>query len=162
MSEEELKEIAELRSALKVTESTRDRLPPLTTYRRGLLAHLELWIKQRLKRGTHWYMYEQVNFNSAVHASLTNILDVLSRYEQQITSIESRMVQLEARLNELSTAQQDRIGLLTDEQRVCFKQLSLEVNELSVAADRTKRSLQLRLDELNARVHEMETNTLPK
>lgn len=155
MRDEELKEI---RSALEVTESTRDRLPPLTTYRSGLLARLELWIKRRLKRSTHWYMYEQVNFNSAVHASLTNILDVLSKYEQQITSIEAQMAQLDARLNELSTAQQDRIGQLTDEQRVCFKQLSLQMNELSVTVDRTKRSLQLRLDELET----LKETTLPK
>src|SRR5262245_9536637 len=146
MRDGKLKEIADLRSALAVTESARDRLPPLTTYRSGLRARLELWIKRQLKRGTHWYTYEQVNFNSAVHASLLDVLDILSRYEQQIASIEARMAQLEARLNELSTAQENRIGLLTDEQRVCFKQLSLQVNELSGEADRTKRSLQLRLE----------------
>jgi hypothetical protein len=157
MRDESFKEVTDLRSALKVTESTCDRLPPLTTYRSGLLARLELWIKRQLKRGTHWYMYEQINFNSAVHASLVDVLNVLSRYEQQIASIDSRMAQLEARLNELSTAQQDRIGLLTDEQRVCFKQLSLQVNELSVEADRTKRSLQRRLEEL-----ETLKETLPK
>jgi predicted transcriptional regulator len=157
MRDESLKEVTDLRSAVKITESTRDCLPPLTTYRSGLLARLELWIKRQLKRSTHWYMYEQVNFNSAVHASLVDVLNVLSRYEQQIASIDSRMAQLEARLNELSTAQQDRIGLLTDEQRVCFKQLSLQVNELSVEADRTKRSLQRRLEEL-----ETLKETLPK
>lgn len=155
MRDNESKEIAELRSALDVTESTRDRLPPLTTYRSGLLARLELWIKRQLKRSTHWYMYEQVNFNSAVHASLNNMLELLSRYEQQITSIEARMTGLEARLNELSAAQQDRINQLTDEQRVSFKQLSLQVNELSVTVDRTKRSLQRQLEEL-------EETTLPK
>lgn len=148
MSEEKLKEVADLRSALKVAESTRDGLPPLTTYRSGLLASLELWIKRQLKRGTHWYVYQQVNFNSAIHDSLLEILNVLSRYEQQIASIESRMAGLEARLNEVSTAQHDRIGLQTDEQRVCFKQLSLQVNELAVDLDRTRRSLQLRLEEL--------------
>ena len=148
MSEEKLKEVADLRSALKVAESTRDGLPPLTTYRSGLLASLELWIKRQLKRGTHWYVYQQVNFNSAIHDSLLEILNVLSRYDQQIASIESRMAGLEARLNEVSTAQHDRIGLQTDEQRVCFKQLSLQVNELAVDLDRTKRSLQLRLEEL--------------
>ena len=157
MRDEKLKEVADLRSALKVTESARDGLPPLTTYRSGLLASLELWIKRQLKRGTHWYVYEQINFNSATHASLLDILNVLSRYEQQIASIESRMAQLEVRLNELPTAQQDRIDLLVDEQRVCFKQLSLQVNELSVEADRTKRSLQLRLEEL-----ETLKETLPK
>ena len=148
MSEEKLKEVADLRSALKVAESTRDGLPPLTTYRSGLLASLELWIKRQLKRGTHWYVYQQVNFNAAIHDSLLEILNVLSRYEQQIASIESRMAGLEARLNEVSTAQQDRIGLQTDEQRVCFKQLSLQANELAVDLDRTRRSLQLRLEEL--------------
>ena len=144
MRDEEPKEIAGLRSALKVTESTRDRLPPLTTYRSGLLARLELWMKRRLKRSTHWYTYEQVNFNSAVHASLTDILDVLSRYE-------SRMAQLEARLNELSAAQQDRIGLLTDEQRVCFKQLSLEASEAAVTHDRARRQLEARLEVLEGK-----------
>lgn len=155
MRDNESKEIAELRSTQEVTESTRDRLPPLTTYRSGLLARVELWLKRQLKRSTHWYMYEQVNFNAAVHASLNNILEVLSRYEQQITSIEARMTGLEARLNELSAAQQDRINQLTDEQRVSFKQLSLQVNELSVTVDRTKRSLQRQLEEL-------EETTLPK
>ena len=157
MRDEKLKEVADLRSALKVTESTRDSLPPLTTYRTGLLASLELWIKRQLKRGTHWYVYQQIDFNSAIHASLVDILNVLSRYEQEIASIESRMAQLEARLHEVSTAQQDRISLQTDEQRVCFKQLSLQVKELSAEADRTKRSLQLRLEEL-----ETLKETLPK
>src|SRR6476646_3714757 len=108
MSDEELKEVADLRSALQVAESTRDGLPPLTTYRRGLLASLELWVKRQLKRGTHWYVYQQLDFNSAIHDSLLDVLNVLSRYEQQIASIESRMTGLESRLHEVSTAQQDR------------------------------------------------------
>ncbi len=157
MSDEESKEVDGLRSALKVAESTRDGLPPLTTYRSGVLASLELWIKRQLKRGTHWYVYQQVDFNSAIHDSLLEVLNVLSRYEQQIVSIESRMAGLESRLNEVSTAQKDGMALQSDEQRVCFKQLSLQVNELSVELDRTKRSLQLRLEEL-----ETLKETLPK
>ena len=56
--------LARLQTSLTITGRTRDQLPPVTTYRSGLPARLELWIKRQLKRVTHWYIWEQVNFNS--------------------------------------------------------------------------------------------------
>jgi hypothetical protein len=145
-----------------------------------------LWVKRQLKRATHWYTWEQVNFNSSVNSALNNILALFQTYEQrlgslqdqldasltakanlesQLTELESRLAVVESRFNELlgkklaeiRIEQQKNIELLLSEQRVCFKQLALEISETGIIADRTKRSIQLRLEELAGRVEEMST-----
>ena len=42
----------------------------------------------------------------------------------------------------------ERIGLLQEEQRVCFKQLSLEASEAAVLEDRARRKTDALLEEL--------------
>src|SRR5687767_11355857 len=58
--------LARLQTDLTITGRTRDQLPPVTTYRGGFIARVELLVKRQLKRVTHWYTWEQVNFNSSV------------------------------------------------------------------------------------------------
>ena len=178
------KPLSRLQTSLTITGRTRDQLPPVTTYRGGLLARVELWIKRQLKRATHWYTWEQVNFNSSVDSALNNTLAILRTYEDRLVSLqneldvslaskeklESRLIELESRLAlienrfdgllaeklaEMRIEHQNGIELLLNDQRVCFKQLALEISEAGVVADRAKRSIQLRLEELAGRVDEM-------
>lgn len=178
------KTVARLESSVVTTNRSRDQLPPLTTYRSGLSARIELWIKRQLKRATHWYTWEQVNFNSAVNNALNQTLTALSAFEQNLATIqnelqanaastaklESRLTELEAsfesietrlarmmgdRLEEMQVEEQEGIALLLDEQRTCLKQLELEISETAVVADRARKSLQLRLDELHTRIEEI-------
>lgn len=53
-----------------------------------------------------------------------------------------------ARLTELAVESRVRDEQLTDEQRVCYKQLSLELNEARVLEDRARRELEARLTKL--------------
>src|SRR5687768_2628786 len=83
------KSLARLQTSLTITGRTHDQLPPVTTYRSGLTARVELWIKRLLKRVTHWYTWEQVNFNSSVNSALNNTLALLREYEERLTSLEN-------------------------------------------------------------------------
>jgi hypothetical protein len=152
------KPFARLQTSLTITSRTHDQLPPLTTHRSGVLARAELWIKRRLKRATHWFTWGQVNFNSATHSALNHTLTILQAYDQRLASVqdeldaavasksnlEARLIELAAalaltesrfeqllteRTAELRTEYQKRLELLLNEQRVCFKQLELEIRE---------------------------------
>jgi hypothetical protein len=180
------KPLSRLETSLSITGRTHDQLPPVTTYRSGLLALVELWIKRRLKRATHWYTWEQVNFNSSVDSALNNTLAILRTYEERLVSLQNELdaslaskANLELRLTELKSRltlnesrfdellaeklakirieHQKSIELLLNEHHVCFKQLALEISEAGVVGDRAKRSIQLRLEELAARVDELST-----
>ncbi len=76
--------IESIRANLSVIERSRTRLPPITSYRRGWAARVELWIKRLLKRASHWFTWEQVNFNSATSNSLKDVLVVELRAEQRL------------------------------------------------------------------------------
>ena len=62
--------LARMDANLSTTARAWSRLPPLLTYRSGFAARLELWLKRLVKRAAHWFTWEQVNFNSAVHYAL--------------------------------------------------------------------------------------------
>lgn len=68
-----------------------DRLPPLTTRRRGLAARLELWLKRAMRRATHWYVWEQLNFNSAMKDSLSEVSGMLRRHERELGQLRARL-----------------------------------------------------------------------
>lgn len=57
-----------------------------------------------------------------------------------------------SRLNELAAELRERSAVLEDEQRVCYKQLSLEVNEIAAAMEHARRSANTQLQELNGKV----------
>jgi len=63
----------------------------VTTYRSGLLARVELWIKRQLKTATHWYTWEQVNFNSSVNSALNNSLAIFQTYERRLASLQNEL-----------------------------------------------------------------------
>ena len=116
--------LARLRANLATTERTWGKLPPVTSFhRRGLKARLEVWVKRQVKRATHWYVYEQINFNGAVNGALHGAAAAL---EESLS-----------------------------EQRVCLKQLSLEMSEQAVVLDRARRAIEARLDELAGRLEEL-------
>ena len=80
----------------------------------------------------------------------------LALAEQQAESIERRITKLEESLEATKAEESTQIRelrdaheRLTQEQRVCFKQLSLESSETAAIIDRTRRKLEERLAELN-------------
>lgn len=175
--------ISRAQANLAIADRARDQLPPVTTYRRGRSSTIELWLKRLIKRLTHWFTWEQVNFNAAVHRSLNDTLSTLQKLERQVdtmraelddtasladlrnrlAALESRFALIEDRLTATpndDTApdrieQQKNFDLMLTEQRVCFKQLSLEISETGKVVARTERNLQTQLDELARRIEEI-------
>jgi hypothetical protein len=190
-----------INSYLTTTARAWDRLPPLLSNRSGFIAGVELWIKRGLKRASHWFTWEQVNFNSAVHHAIRDIVPVLAAQQQELLQLRQQVTDAAARLTEqqaeaaaqLSTLEADLIKertertmrdhasevrwqdadarfhqtvnelrerdeRLQDEQRVCFKQLSLETSEASVLEDRARRKTEKLLEELQRRIDQLRNN----
>lgn len=224
--------LARIDANLATTARAWARLPPLLSYRRGAAARFEIWVKRLIKRAAHWFTWEQVNFNSAVHHALGDVraalaaqgqelarareefagelralraeaeaerahaaelLARLARAESLVAQADARFesggaqlrqafaaglerlaesqrasaaalrgeldaqtearaaelhAQTEARAAELHAEMRERLDGLLEEQRVCFKQLSLEAGELAVTHDRARRQLEARLETL--------------
>jgi hypothetical protein len=206
--------LARMDANLATTARAWSRLPPLLSYRRGAAARFEIWLKRLVKRAAHWFTWEQVNFNAAVHHALGDARAVLAAQEQALaahgkalarvqdeilTSLRAeaeadraRVAELQARLAhtdaqvaeaqarfesggaqlrqafaaglerlneslhaetnaraaELHAEMRERVDGLLEEQRVCFKQLSLETGEAAVTHDRARRQLEARLEAL--------------
>jgi chromosome segregation ATPase len=103
--------LARLEMHSRTTLRAWDRLPPLTTRRTGLLARLELWFKRQMRRATHWYAWEQVNFNAAVKDALQDVAAALSNQEkemmalrQQLSAVTQMKVQLASHLSSLESS----------------------------------------------------------
>ena len=62
----------------------------------------------------------------------------------------SRSLEVNARLTDLARELRERDGQRLEEQRVCFKQLSLEMSEAEVLLDRARRDIESRLDKLES------------
>ncbi len=164
---------------------TGNALPPVMTHRSGLVARLELWLKRALKRATHWFTWEQVNFNSTVSELLQEVVQRLATHEEQIGHHEERLTRdarefgdalavTHTRLDELSPQIEQlvhslltrdveqlraehgqQLARLLEEQRVSFRQLQLQIGEIGTTADRAQRNAQLRLDEIRSRLEEL-------
>jgi hypothetical protein len=169
-----------LRAGVVTARRAQDRLPPVTTYRRGFIARLELWVKRKLRNATRWFTWEQANFNAATVTSLESTAKLLAQLEAGLSDLRSSiqgrefaepdgsMSAVDARLGKLEstvqsllteirwerTEQTRRIDLLIEEQRICFRQLALEISETATVSDRAKRSLEMQLAELSRRVDE--------
>ena len=162
--------LALINSYLTTTGRAWDRLPPLLSNRSGLAARLELWLKRRLRAGTRWFTWEQVNFNAAVHHSLRDMLQVLSVYQQELARLRARVdadaelleqhqAELEAyklHVDALTRELRERDERLQEEQRVCFKQLALETSEAAVLEDRARRKTEALLEETKRRIEQLE------
>jgi len=215
--------LARIESYLATTSRAWERLPPLVSNRTGSLASLELWLKRTIKRATHWFTWEQVNFNANVHHALRETLQTLSNYQlalerldaqrkeereqnhaqlvsqrgeietqrdtieaqratleaQRATlealrtetkaqrgAIEAQQAQLDAQRNQMNAGLSELSNDLRvnheqaqDEQRVCFKQLSLEATEAAVLEDRARRATETLLEELKRRVQRLESES---
>jgi chromosome segregation ATPase len=204
------------------------------------LARLELWIKRQSKWLTHWFTWEQVNFNRSVKDALADVIEILKAEAQELATLRGHLTQevhrqarelreIDARLNQTEAAvarvsqliasstdenrsrraevaqqysqlekkfsslvsehsdlqvehsrlagqvvelvaqlraedsqiksQQDQeinqrlselAAELKEEQRVCFRQVSLEASESAVLEDRARRSLVERLEKIEA------------
>lgn len=75
------------------------------------------------------------------------------RAEDQETQLRA---EIEARTTELANELRERDDHLENEQRVCFKQLSLETSEATVSQDSAQRRTNTLLEELDQRVKEIE------
>jgi hypothetical protein len=104
ISSDELREAraALLRVEMNLATSERawSRLPPILSYRHGFWARLELWLKRQIKRATHWYVWEQINFNSAAHQSLR---DLLNAQRQMLAVLQEQMIELQMLTPQLFT-----------------------------------------------------------
>jgi len=162
--------LALINSYLTTTARAWDRLPPLVSNRSGFVARLELWLKRRLRAGTRWFTWEQVNFNAAVHHVLRDMLQVLTTHELELRELraqaaqieeirlamETQRIQVDSRLAEFAGELRERIERLEGEQRVSFKQLALETSEAAVLEDRARRQNESLLQELSRRVEQLE------
>ncbi|HKB66358.1 MAG TPA: hypothetical protein VKC61_10925 [Pyrinomonadaceae bacterium] len=168
-----------IESYLTTTGRAWDRLPPLLSNRSGFVARLELWLKRQLKRATHWYTWEQVNFNASVHHALRDLHTVLSAHEQELRKLHAQIsestehdqyqatqltelrAELEAERDQVAalvSELRERDERLQDEQRVCFKQVALETSEAAVLEDRARRKTEALLEELQRRISQLETD----
>ena len=115
--------LALIESYLTTTARTWDRLPPLVSNRSGFIARVELWLKRRLRAGTRWFTWEQVNFNAAVHHALRDLLPVLSAHEQKLQTLRAQLAESEARRMALEielerlTEQQSELRNMIETQR---------------------------------------------
>jgi hypothetical protein len=172
-----------IESYLTTTARAWDRLPPLLSNRSGFIARVELWLKRQLKRATHWYTWEQVNFNASVHHALRDLRTVMAVQQEELRELramDARRVELERELAQSQATQltdlraeleaernqlaallnelRERDERLRDEQRVCFKQLALETSEAAVLEDRARRRAEALLEELQRRVDQLEAD----
>jgi hypothetical protein len=90
--------LARMEANLATTERAWNRLPPVVSYRSGWPARLELWLKRQIKRATHWFTWEQVNFNAAAHHALRDALAALAAYGQQLSDINAALERSKAEL----------------------------------------------------------------
>lgn len=175
-------ELEKLRAAAVTARRAQDQLPPIRTYRSGFVARLELWVKLRLKRATRWFTWEQANFNAATVTSIESTERLLTSLKRELSELRSsahggedsaeparlsaavnaRLAALESNVQALLTEVQSelaeqsrRIDLLTEEHRVCFRQLALEISETAIVSDRAKRNLEMQITELSRRLEEM-------
>jgi hypothetical protein len=173
--------LALINSYLTTTGRAWDRLPPVVSNRSGVSARIELWLKRHLRRATRWYAWEQINFNAAVHHALRDLLPALSSHDQTLrqlaeeterarrqhqatqaevqamrAQIEAQNKSLNGRLSDLVRELHEREERILDEQRVCFKQLSLEASEAAVLEERARRKTDALLEEIKRRVEQLE------
>ncbi|MEP6568961.1 MAG: hypothetical protein ABJC10_04235 [Acidobacteriota bacterium] len=157
-------------SYLTTTARAWDRLPPLVSNRSGLTARIELWLKRQIKRVTHWFTWEQVNFNAAVHHALRDVLPLLAAQEHSLRTLlanaEARQTELEHYQAELTTQQSELRAEIdsqihaTEAQRIQvgagFGELRAEIDSQIHATEAQRIQVAARFGELINELHERE------
>ncbi len=114
-----------------------DALLDLEQQRAGMSAEVEVRAQQ-LKQTRIEMMTQRAELESEAEA-----------YRAQMEAKQqARSLELSARLADLTRELREREQQRLEEQRVCFKQLSLEMSEAEVLLDRARRNLESRLDKL--------------
>jgi hypothetical protein len=191
--------LALIDSYLTTTARAWDQFPPLVSNRKGFSARFELLLKRFFRRSTRWYVWEQINFNAAIHHALRDLLPLLAASEDELEKLRaeniavrdtlqvalerqqgelaalraelaktqaalrqesdlsnSRNAQVATQLNALLKELRERDEHLRIEQRVCFKQVTLEMSEAATLEDRSRRKTDTLLTELQRRLDEIE------
>jgi hypothetical protein len=99
--------------------------------------------------------------SAAAEMQLAQMRQEQSELRERTAAAGTQLTQLVEKIGQLSAAQVDlgselreRIQHLLDEQRVCIRQLSLKTSEEAVLAERARRAMELRLEELAQRIPE--------
>ncbi len=125
------------------------------------LAASEARLEAQLKR-----MYEQLTASAEqlsasaeqLSASVVQLRDELRAHEENLSGTQGALAESlrgeqGARLAEFENEVRERMNALLEEQRVCFRQLSLEAGETAVTHDRARRSLESRLEAMEKAVN---------
>jgi hypothetical protein len=99
---------------LKTIESSWNSLPPVGSYRSGILARIELWLKLQIKRGTRWFTWKQVSFNSNVHQSLNELQTAIISQQQFLITLQQQVDSLHEITTRLIVQQKDTKKLRKD------------------------------------------------
>ena len=137
-----------INSYLTTTARAWDRLPPLVSNRSGLIARVELWLKRRLRAGTRWFTWEQVNFNAAVHHALRDLLPVLSAHEHKLETLRAQLAEAEARRAELAQYTAELMAQLTQIHAELRTELRTEIDSQRRASETQRSQVDGRFAEL--------------
>jgi hypothetical protein len=83
-------------ATLATSDRAGNRLAPLVSYRTCFVARLELWVKGKIKRASHWFTWEQVNFNSSVYHALRDVMAALSALDQRLAGESAEVAAIRA------------------------------------------------------------------
>jgi len=99
---------------------------------------------------------------AARHLDLQNLnawrAETRGEFEALGVQAEVQAAELRAELSLQADELREGNSLIQNEQRVCYKQLSLEANEIATAQDRAQRQTRASLDEINQRLTQLETS----
>src|SRR3954453_18604370 len=111
-----------IKAYLAATDRLRSSLPPVTTYRRGGMAKVELWFKGKIKRASRWFVFDQLSFNSTVHQILCELREGQIRQEKILSALESS-TQLEC------SREEQRQNVVSQEQEAIHESLKASTEE---------------------------------
>ncbi len=144
---------ASLRQLKAEAEAERTRVDARLLELGSRLASSEARLEARLTQ-THQQLTASVEQLSTNIIQLRDELrahaDSLSGAQEAL--VESARGEQSARLAEFEREVRGRLDALLEEQRVCFRQLSLEAGETAVLHDRARRQLEARLEEIQKAV----------
>jgi len=133
-----------------VHQALRDTLRALSACEQEL-ARLRLELEsQRLG------LKQQTETIAEVEAQRAQLEAQRAQLEAQRAQLEAQRTRLITQLGELARELRERDERLQDDQRVCFKQLSLQATESAVLEDRARRKTEALLEELKRRVEQLE------
>ena len=134
----------------QMREALTSQKEALTSQKEALINQVEQHRFESMRRLDQ----QQAEFNAQRALITSQRADLLARVEAlrtMVTDFQSASAsEAEARLAELVNEFRARDERLLDEQRVCFKQLSLEMTESQVLEDRARRDLDARLRRLES------------